>query len=50
MAQKETVQYTVEREFLSKITVEELLIRIVRSHLENSYLQIDRYESNEKSP
>ena len=33
MEKKEPIQYTVEREFLAKITVEELLIRIVKSHL-----------------
>lgn len=38
MAKKEAVQYTVEREFLSKITVEELLVRIVRKHLKIPYL------------
>ncbi|MCI8496603.1 MAG: hypothetical protein HFI74_13235 [Lachnospiraceae bacterium] len=30
---KEPVQYTVEREYLAKYSVEELLIRIIRSHL-----------------
>lgn len=33
MAKKEPVTYTVEREFLAKISVEELLVRIVKSHL-----------------
>ena len=33
MEKKEPIQYTVEREFLSKFTVEELLIRIIRTHL-----------------
>lgn len=33
MEKKEPIQYTVEREFLSKISVEELLIRIVKSHI-----------------
>ncbi|MEY8509022.1 hypothetical protein AALA78_12440 [Lachnospiraceae bacterium 42-17] len=35
MAKKEPIQYTVEREFLSKFTVEELLVRIIKSHLNN---------------
>lgn len=33
MEEKEPIQYTVEREFLSKFSVEELLIRIIKSHL-----------------
>lgn len=33
MKKKETIQYTIEREFLSKFSVEELLIRIIKSHL-----------------
>lgn len=33
MQKKEPVQYTVEREFLAKFSVEELLVRIVKSHL-----------------
>lgn len=33
MKRKEPVQYTVEREFLSKFSVEELLIRIIKAHL-----------------
>lgn len=33
MKKKESVSYTIEREFLSKITVEELLVRIIKSHL-----------------
>lgn len=33
---KETILwYTVEREFLGKFSVEELLLRIVKSHLKN---------------
>lgn len=35
MEKKELIPYTVEREFLSKFTVEELLIRIIRTHLNN---------------
>lgn len=33
MAKKEPEHYTVEREFLGKFTVEELIIRIIKSHL-----------------
>lgn len=33
MAKKEPAQYMVEREFLGKFSVEELLVRIVKSHL-----------------
>ncbi len=34
MKKKEPNQYTVEREFLSKFSAEELLIRIIKSHLD----------------
>lgn len=33
MGKKEPIQYTVEREFLSKFSIEELLVRIIKSHL-----------------
>lgn len=36
MEKKEPIQYTVEREFLSKFSIEELLIRIVKSHLKEA--------------
>lgn len=36
MGKKEPIQYTVEREFLSKFSIEELLIRIVKSHLKET--------------
>ncbi len=36
MKKKEPNQYTVEREFLSKISAEELLIRIIKSHLDQN--------------
>lgn len=36
MAKKEAISYTVEREFLAKFPVEELIIRIVKSHLKNA--------------
>lgn len=38
MTKNETVQYTIEREFLSKFSVEELLLRIVKAHLKSPYL------------
>jgi len=33
LKKKEPVQYTVEREFLSKFSAEELLVRIIKSHI-----------------
>lgn len=36
MEKKGAIQYTVEREFLAKFSVEELLIRIVKSHLKET--------------
>lgn len=33
MKEKEPVQYTVEREYLAKFSAEELLIRIMKTHL-----------------
>ena len=36
MVKKEPTQYIVEREFLGKFSVEELLIRIVKSHLKKA--------------
>lgn len=33
MKEKKSVQYTVEREYLAKFSVEELLIRIMKAHL-----------------
>lgn len=30
---QETISYTIEREFLSKLTVAELVSRIIRSHI-----------------
>ena len=32
LKKREPVQYTVEREFLAKFSVEELVIRIIRAH------------------
>lgn len=37
MEKKESSQYSVEREFLDKISIEELLIRIVKAHLETGF-------------
>lgn len=33
MKKKENIQYIVEREYLSKLSIEELLIRIIKSHI-----------------
>ncbi|MEY8390898.1 hypothetical protein AALA98_05915 [Lachnospiraceae bacterium 45-W7] len=33
MKEKKTIQYTVEREYLAKFSVEELIARIMKSHL-----------------
>ena len=33
LKKKKPVQYTVEREYLAKFSAEELLIRIIRAHL-----------------
>lgn len=38
IVKKKVVQYTVEREFLSKFSVKELLVRIVKSHLKIPHL------------
>lgn len=34
MKEKEKTHYTVEREFLNKFSAQELLIRIIKSHLD----------------
>ena len=36
MVKKEPAKYTVEREYLSKISIEEFLVRIVKSHLKSA--------------
>ena len=41
MKGKESIQYTVEREFLAKFSVEELLIRIVKAHLNQDIAKED---------
>lgn len=33
LRKKENKQYIVEREFLSKLSIEELLVRIIKSHM-----------------
>jgi len=33
LEKKKQIEYTVEREFLSKCSVEELLIRIIKTHV-----------------
>ena len=41
MKEKKTVQYTVEREYLEKFSVEELLISIVKAHLNQDIAKED---------
>ena len=41
LKEKEPVQYTVEREYLAKFSVEELLIRIVKAHLNQDIAKED---------
>ena len=33
MQKEKNIQYIVEREYLAKISVEEMLIRIIKSHM-----------------
>lgn len=33
---EKTIRYTIEREFLAKITVTELVSRIIQSHMKNN--------------
>ena len=41
LKEKKTVQYTVEREYLAKFSIEELLIRIVKAHLNQNIAKED---------
>lgn len=41
LKEKKSVRYTVEREYLAKISVEELLIRIVKAHLDQEIAKKD---------
>ncbi len=41
MKEKKSVQYTVEREYLAKFSIEELLIRIVKAHLNQNIAKED---------
>ena len=41
MKEKKKVQYKVEREYLAKFSVEELLIRIVKAHLNQDFTKED---------
>lgn len=41
LKEKKPVQYTVEREYLEKVSVEELLIRIVKAHLNQDITKED---------
>lgn len=36
MKDKKTIQYSVEREFLAKFSAKELIVRIIKSHLQQS--------------
>lgn len=36
MEKKEPMQYTVERQFLSKLSIEELVVRIIKSHINSN--------------
>lgn len=38
MEKKESIYYIVEREFLGKISVEELISRIIVAHLKNRHI------------
>jgi len=50
LTKKKTAQYIVEREFLCKFSVEELLIRIVKSHIKNAYQEGKTFENHGKKP
>ena len=50
MTKKKPAQYIVEREFLCKFSVEELLIRIVKSHIKNAYQEGKTFENHGKKP
>lgn len=50
MAKKEPAQYIVEREFLGKFSVEELLVRIVKSHVKKGLSRGKTLENNGKKP
>ena len=46
---KNTSIYTVEREFLDKISTRELIIRIIKSHLMNNEYENTEHEQTKKS-
>ncbi len=33
-------EYSIEREYLGRVTLEELLIRIIEAHLNNKYIDV----------
>ena len=33
-------EYTIEREYLGRVSLEELLVRIIESHLNNKYMDV----------
>jgi len=39
LEKKKQIEYTIEREFLSKFSVEELLIRIIKTHVNHQVQQ-----------
>lgn len=39
MGKKESIYYTVEREFLGKISVEEFISRIIVAHLKKRHIK-----------
>ena len=49
LTKKKPAQYIVEREFLCKFSVEELLIRIVKSHIKNAYQEGKTFENHGRS-
>ena len=49
MSGKDSIRYIVEREFLSKLSTEELIARIVKKHIENAVKEIKVVEKKEKN-
>lgn len=41
LEKKSKIKYTIEREFISKISVQELLIRIIKSHINKESVKSD---------
>ena len=49
MSKKDFIQYTVEREFLDRLSTKELVGRIVRSHLKKHVKQQQSFEKMERN-